>query len=104
MNEARHEDRFYRAWQSPEGLVTFQVRLEQSDLFIAARRNLVNPERETRLACRDMFRKTQLLDRIIPTIEDVLSAGEIERPEPHPEAMPIAIPNEESMGDAGHRA
>lgn len=60
------------------------------------------PERAVRLACRDAFRRTKLLDRIIPTIEEVLKAGEITRPEPPPEAMPIAF--EEPMhGDDGHR-
>nr|CCA82572.1 conserved hypothetical protein [blood disease bacterium R229] len=33
------------------------------------------PEREVRLACRDIFRSTKLLGRIIPAIEEVLAAG-----------------------------
>ena len=40
-----------------------------------------NPERAVRLACRDIFRQTRLLDRIIPDIETMLAAGEIPRPE-----------------------
>lgn len=44
------------------------------------------PDRAVRLACRDAFRRTGLLARIIPTIEEVLSAGELPRPEPPPEA------------------
>jgi CRISPR-associated protein Cas1 len=35
------------------------------------------PERAVRLACRDMFRKEKVLARIIPTIEEVLAAGEM---------------------------
>ena len=70
---------------------------------IAARRSR-NPEQEVRLACRDAFRETRLLDRIIPGIEDMLAAGGIEPPEPPEDALPAAIPNPESLGDAGHRA
>jgi len=36
------------------------------------------PERAVRLACRDSFRRTGLLAKIIPKIEDVLSAGEVQ--------------------------
>ncbi len=61
------------------------------------------PEREVRLACRDVFRSTNLLARIIPAIEDVLTAGGIEPPEAPPESVPPAIPNPPSAGDAGHR-
>lgn len=60
------------------------------------------PDRAVRLACRDAFRKTGLLARIIPAIEDALSAGELPRPEPPPEAMPVAI-DENISGDEGHR-
>ncbi|MGB4908644.1 MAG: subtype I-E CRISPR-associated endonuclease Cas1, partial [Tabrizicola sp.] len=60
------------------------------------------PDRAVRLACRDAFRKTSLLSRIIPAIDEVLSAGDLPRPEPPPEAMPVAIP-EATSGDAGHR-
>jgi len=63
-----------------------------------------DPVRETRLYCRNSFRKHNLLERIIPTIDLVLSAGGIQRPQAHAEAMPIAIPNKEQTGDAGHRA
>ena len=63
-----------------------------------------NPERAVRLACRDIFRKTRLLERIIPDIEDILAAGEIPKPEPFPEALEPVIPNPESIGDVGHRS
>ena len=68
-----------------------------------AARNPREPEREVRLACRDSFRQSGVLKRIIPAIEEVLAAGELERPKPHEEAVEIAIPNQESLGDAGHR-
>jgi CRISP-associated protein Cas1 len=61
-------------------------------------------ERKVRLACRDSFRETKILEKLIPAIEEILSAGELPKPEPHEEAMPVAIPNEESIGDAGHRS
>lgn len=60
-------------------------------------------DRAVRLACRDMFRKTGLLGTLIPTIEDVLSAGEMPRPEPPPEAAGPAFKDEVS-GDDGHRS
>ena len=61
------------------------------------------PEREVRLRCRDSFRQTKLLERIIPSIEEVLAAGDLPVPTAPPEAVPPAIPNPESLGDAGHR-
>ncbi len=61
------------------------------------------PEREVRLACRDAFRQTRVLHRIIPSIEEILAAGGLEKPMTHDEAVPIAIPNKEGLGDAGHR-
>lgn len=70
---------------------------------IAGRGGVTNPEREVRLACRDMFRQTNLLERIIPTIEEILGAGGIEPPKAHEEAVPVAIPNKEGVGDVGHR-
>ncbi|WP_101069144.1 type I-E CRISPR-associated endonuclease Cas1e [Roseovarius salinarum] len=60
------------------------------------------PERAVRLACRDAFRKSGLLNRIIPQIEEVLSAGEMPRPEPPPEAAGPAF-DEGTSGDDGHR-
>lgn len=69
---------------------------------IAAKRT-ASPEREVRLACRDMFRGTKLLGRIIPSIEAVLAAGGIDPPEAPPESVPPAIPNPEGIGEVGHR-
>ena len=63
-----------------------------------------NPEQQVRLACRDIFRETKLLERIIPGIEEMLSAGEITPPAAPDDAVQPAIPNPENLGDAGHRA
>ncbi len=59
--------------------------------------------RTMRHHCRDQFRKSKLLKRIIPLIDEVLAAGGIESPKIEG-AVPIAIPNEEATGDAGHRS
>ncbi|GAA5785390.1 type I-E CRISPR-associated endonuclease Cas1e [Chitiniphilus shinanonensis] len=72
--------------------------------FRIAARSPAQPEREVRLGCRDLFRTSKLLGRIIPAIEDVLAAGGIAPPEAPPEAVPPAIPNAEGIGDAGHRS
>lgn len=71
--------------------------------FRTAARKPREPEREVRLACRDAFRQARILHRIIPTIEEILAAGEVSVPRPHEEAVDVAIPNKEGMGDAGHR-
>lgn len=72
--------------------------------FRIAKREPANPEREVRLACRDAFRESKILGRLIPLIEDILAAGELPVPPPPEDTVPIAIPNPESIGDAGHRA
>jgi CRISPR-associated protein Cas1 len=64
----------------------------------------MDPERETRLYCRNSFRKHNLLERVIPTIGEILAEGGIPVPQAHVEAMPIAIPNKEQTGDDGHRS
>ncbi len=61
-----------------------------------------DPVGEVRRACRDSFRQTGLLKKIIPEIEELLAAGEITPPEPPVEAQPVAI-HEEPSGDVGHR-
>jgi CRISP-associated protein Cas1 len=72
--------------------------------FKVAAANPGNAERAVRLGCRDTFRQSKLLDRIIPDIEFILAAGEIARPEAPADAVGPALPNPESLGDAGHRA
>ncbi len=71
--------------------------------FQIASKAPLQPERRVRLACRDMFRQQKILGKIIPTIEEILAAGEIEPPKPPDDAQPIAIPEEKGIGDAGHR-
>ena len=71
--------------------------------FRIAARSPVNAEQQVRLACRDSFRETRLLERIIPGIEDMLAAGEIPRPEAGDDQVTPAIPNKKNIGDAGHR-
>jgi CRISPR-associated protein Cas1 len=59
-------------------------------------------ERQVRLLCRDAFRRTKLLERIIPTIGDLLAQSGIDPPQEAPEGQPPALPTVTS-GDAGHR-
>ena len=61
------------------------------------------PERQVRIACRDLFRKTGVLDKIVPSIEEMLKASGIEAPKDAPEATEPVIPAEEASGDDGHR-
>lgn len=71
--------------------------------FRIAAKKPQHPEREVRIACRDAFRQSRILARIIPSIEEILHAGGLEKPKPHEEAVEMAIPNKEGIGDAGHR-
>jgi CRISPR-associated protein Cas1 len=71
--------------------------------FAIAARQSANHEREIRLQCRDMFRKSRLLERIIPDIEAILAAGGKTPPQAADEQIGPAIPNPESLGDPGHR-
>jgi CRISPR-associated protein Cas1 len=71
--------------------------------FRVAAKKPHNPERDVRIACRDVFRQSKVLSRIIPAIEVILAAGGLEVPKPHEESVAPAIPNKEGMGDAGHR-
>lgn len=72
--------------------------------FATAAKTPIQPERQVRLACRDSFRQSRLLKRLIPTMEQVLSAGGLSAPDPTPESVPPAIPNPASIGDVGHRS
>jgi CRISPR-associated protein Cas1 len=71
--------------------------------FRVAASGAADAEREVRLGCRNSFRQTKLLGRLIPLMEEVLAAGELAPPPPHEEAMPVAFPDRENIGDAGHR-
>jgi CRISP-associated protein Cas1 len=59
-------------------------------------------ERQVRIACRDQFRRTKLLERIIPTIGELISASGIAAPAEAPEGQEPALP-ETISGDDGHR-
>ena len=72
--------------------------------FQIAAKGSAKPDRDVRIACRDSFRKTRLLKKIIPTIEEILAAGEITPPPPPEDAQPPAIPEPVSLGDTGHRS
>jgi CRISPR-associated protein Cas1 len=71
--------------------------------FRVASRKPRNPERAVRQACRDAFRKERILKRLIPTMQEVLHAGELEPPQPPADAQPPALPEPEKLGDDGHR-
>jgi len=62
-----------------------------------------SPEREVRLACRDMFRRKKILAKLIPLIEEVLAAGEIPLPEAPPESVGPAFDDPENIADDGYR-
>lgn len=59
-------------------------------------------ERLVRLRCRDAFRRTNLLERIIPVIGELLAASGLEPPREAPEAQEPSF-DEERSGDDGHR-
>ena len=60
------------------------------------------PERQVRIACRDAFRRANLLERLIPSINDMLAASGLDAPEDAPEGQDPALLVETS-GDDGHR-
>ncbi len=62
------------------------------------------PDMEVRRACRDSFRQTNLLSRLIPIIEEVLTAGELPPPEDPEYAVGPAFSDEPQTGDAGMRS
>ncbi len=72
--------------------------------FKVAAKQPVSPDRQVRLACRDLFRSEKILKCLIPLIEEVLAAGEIDPPKPPEDAVPPAIPEPSSIGDVGHRS
>jgi CRISPR-associated protein Cas1 len=62
-------------------------------------------ERAVRLECRDAFRSTRLLQRIIPTIEEILLAGGLVPEEAPAEMIGPAFQEdqERKLSDDGHR-
>lgn len=72
--------------------------------FEIAAQNRADPDREVRIACREIFRSQKTLATLIPLIEEVLSAGEIEPPPPPDDVPPPAIPEPQSLADSGFRS
>lgn len=72
--------------------------------FEIAAKNKIDPDREVRVACREIFRSQKTLAILIPLIEEVLSAGGIEPPLPPDYALPPAIPEPQSLADSGFRS
>jgi len=72
--------------------------------FKVAAKHPAKPDQQVRIACRDAFRETRLLKRLIPLIEDVLEAGGIEPPVAPVDSQPPAIPEPASIGETGHRS
>ena len=70
----------------------------------AQKSHILDPVGEVRRECRDVFRRTRFLQKIIPGIEQILSAGELPKPEPPPEAVGPAFEDPEQSGDDGHRS
>ncbi|NKC30225.1 type I-E CRISPR-associated endonuclease Cas1e [Falsiroseomonas selenitidurans] len=66
-------------------------------------RRVEDPVAEVRRRCRDAFRRADILARLVPLIEEVLSAGGLPLPTATSEAMPIAFDGPGGTGDAGHR-
>ena len=71
--------------------------------FKIASKKPETPESSVRHACRDVFRNTRLLERIIPTIEEVLAAGELSMPKTPDYVVSPVIFNNEGFADDGHR-
>lgn len=82
-------------------IVKFEVSVPVA--FKVAAEAPANPESAVRRELRDAFRKTRILARLIPMIEEVLNAGGLDTPAPAPDMVPPAIPEPEPSGDAGHR-
>lgn len=61
-------------------------------------------DRAVRIACRDSFRETKLIARIIPDINAVLSAGGFDTPKHADDMVGPAFPDNEQTGNDGHRS
>lgn len=71
--------------------------------FQVASQSGADHERRVRLGCRDAFRRTKLLERLIPLVQEVLAAGGLQLPTPSEDQVLPAIPEKPTFGDGGHR-
>jgi CRISPR-associated protein Cas1 len=71
--------------------------------FKVASKTPKDPEGEVRRACRDSFRETRLLKKIIPTIEEILASGGLPVPDISEDMISPAFEEENDFGDPGHR-
>jgi CRISPR-associated protein Cas1 len=71
---------------------------------LAKRKLDKSPEMATRHACRDSFRRANILGRLIPAIEDVLLSGDLPPPEPAADAVGPAFADPAPTGDPGTRS
>lgn len=62
-----------------------------------------SPDRAVRQACRDSFRRSNILAKLIPGIEDVLRAADLPPPEEPDYAVGPAFGDNEPSGEAGQR-
>lgn len=60
-------------------------------------------EGHVRRACRDAFRRTNLLSRLIPGIEEMLAGAGVAPPSPPEDSLPVAFADPPGLSDAGHR-
>ena len=63
-------------------------------------RPVTDPVGEVRRRCRNAFRQSQILARLVPAIEEVLAAGGLPVPEAAPEAFDDPAGK---LSDDGHR-
>jgi len=70
--------------------------------FEVAGANPPKLEMTVRRKCRDQFRETKLLRRLVPLIDEVLAAGDLGIPAENGVVGP-AFEEEKGFGDAGHR-
>lgn len=71
--------------------------------FRVAKRHPSDIEGAVRHECRDAFRASKMLNRIVPVIDEIIAAGELPMPGINLEQVAPALPNGEQTGDAGHR-
>lgn len=74
------------------------------EAFKIAAKHPKEPDRQTRIACRDIFKETKILKKIIPAIQEILAASGVEPPKPTKESVPPAIPEPATIADEGHRS